>query len=308
MELSLTLLLQVVIMFLMIAVGFLCNKIGMISPETNRQMSNLLLLVVNPALLIVSFQQDYQEELVHGLLWAVLLAFITHIAGILISTLLIRKREGDDWKIERVASVYSNCGFMSTPLVFALFGTEGVFYLTAYMLVFNLLLWTHGCYTFRKEKIYKNILSAFRSVVVLAVLLGLVLFFLRIKLPGVIYDALDFIGSMNTPLAMLVAGGFIAQTNLRKVVAKPRIYYVSAIRLLIIPLLLIPVFKLMPVSDTVASTMLIASSAPCATAVMMFAVRYRSDELYASEFFGVSTLLSVATMPAILFLYQLLPL
>lgn len=135
-----------------------------------------------------------------------------------------------------------------------MFGTEGVFYLTAYMLVFNLLLWTHGCYTFRKEKIYKNILSAFRSVVVLAVLLGLVLFFLQIKLPGVIYDALDFIGSMNTPLAMLVAGGFIAQTNLRRVVTKPRIYYVSVIRLLLIPLLCIPIFKLLPVSDIVAST------------------------------------------------------
>ena len=99
MELSFTLLLQVIIMFLMIAVGFLCNKIGMISPETNRQMSNLLLLVVNPALLVVSFQQEYQQELVHGLFWAVLLAFLTHIVGILVSSLLIRNKEGEDWKI-----------------------------------------------------------------------------------------------------------------------------------------------------------------------------------------------------------------
>ena len=308
MDLSITLLLQVIIMFLMIAVGFFCNKIKMISPETNRQMSNLLLLVVNPALLIVSFQQEYQQERVYGLFWAVVLAAITHVVAILVSSLLIRKKEGDDWKIERLAAVYSNCGFMSTPLVYALFGTDGVFYLTAYMLVFNLLLWTHGTYTFRKQKIYQNILSAFKSVVVIAVLIGLAMFFLRLQLPGVIYDALDFIGSMNTPLAMLVAGGFIAQTDLLKVITKPRIYFVSAIRLCIIPLLLIPIFHLLPVSDVVASTMLIASSAPCATAVMMFAVRYRSDELYASEFFGVSTLLSVVTMPIIILHYQTMPL
>lgn len=306
MELSYTLLIQVIVMFLMIAVGFICNKIKMISPETNRQMSNLLLLVVNPALLLIAFQKEYTHELVEGLLWAVLLALISHAVGILLSTFLLRKKEGDGWKIERIAAIYSNCGFMATPLIYALFGTEGVFYLTGYLLVFNLLLWTHGVFQFDRQPIWKNIGNAFKSPVVIAVLLGMVLFFLRIELPGPIYDAVNFISNMNTPLAMLVAGGFIAQADLRQVFGNLRVYFVSALRLLIIPLISLVIFYLLPVSDVVAITILVAGSAPCAAAVTMFAVRFHSDELYGSAFFTVSTIFSVITMPLMVFLYNLL--
>ena len=102
---------------------------------------------------------------------------------------------------------------------------------------------------------------------------------------------------------MIVAGAFIAQTNVVKAFAKLRLYYVSIVRLFMIPLLCIVVFALLPLEDTVALTVLVGAAAPPAVSIMMFAAKYQCDELYAAELFSVSTIISILSIPSMCFLY-----
>lgn len=143
---------QLVKMFFIMLLAFICYKIKLVDQNGNRSLSNLLLMVVNPLLIITVYQgTEYDLDMVRGLLLAFAAAFLTHILGIVVSTALIRPSSGTDYSIERFNSMYSNCGFIGIPLINSVFGGNGVFYITAYMVAFNLFSWTHGVILMEKK-------------------------------------------------------------------------------------------------------------------------------------------------------------
>lgn len=293
---------QIIIMMLLILVGYVCFKIKMITPEVNAKLSTLVLTLVNPVLILTSYQIEFHQELLNGLMIAFLLAAGSVFLSIVLAQILIRKSPLADRPIERFSIIYSNCGFMGIPLVFGVFGAQGVFYLTSYMTVFNLLVWTHGIIIMKGEKSFKSILNVIKTPAILATVLGLALFITRITLPETLMKTLNYIGGMNTPLAMLVAGATIAQADIVKAFAKIRIYWVSLIRLLIVPVLTLLIFSRLQLDRTVMMTIVIASACPAAATGTLFAVKFGKNSLYASEIFATTTILSVVTLPLIVFL------
>lgn len=133
---------QVAVMFILIAVGFVCAKIKMITDEGRKQMSAVVLNVVTPALIFMSYQKEFSAELTEGLLWSFLLSAATYVITIPLAYVLIRKKNNLEYAIERFSLIFTNCGFMGIPLVNAVFGSEGVLYVTAYVTLFNFLVWT----------------------------------------------------------------------------------------------------------------------------------------------------------------------
>jgi len=293
---------QIIIMMLLILVGYVCFKIKMITPEVNAKLSTLVLTLVNPVLILTSYQIEFHQELLNGLMIAFPLAAGSVFLSIVLAQILIRKSPLADRPIERFSIIYSNCGFMGIPLVFGVFGAQGVFYLTSYMTVFNLLVWTHGIIIMKGEKSFKSILNVIKTPAILATVLGLALFITRITLPETLMKTLNYIGGMNTPLAMLVAGATIAQADIVKAFAKIRIYWVSLIRLLIVPVLTLLIFSRLQLDRTVMMTIVIASACPAAATGTLFAVKFGKNSLYASEIFATTTILSVVTLPLIVFL------
>ena len=152
---------QLLKMFFILLLAFICYKIRLVDQNGNKTVSNLLLLVVNPILIITVYQTDYDAELVRGLLLAFAAAAATHALGIIISTVLIRPGSGPDFSIERFNAIYSNCGFIGIPLIGSVLGDTGVFYLTAYMVMFNLFSWTHGVTLMEKKFTPKNLKEVF---------------------------------------------------------------------------------------------------------------------------------------------------
>ena len=143
MDLTLTVLIQVCIMLILIAVGFLTYKAKLMNETGQKQLSNLLLYIVMPAVIINAYRKEFQADLLSGLLWSFALAFVSHFIAIAVAHLLFRKKEGDRQNaINRFAGIYSNCAFMAIPLIQSLLGDTGVFYASAYITVFNLLSWT----------------------------------------------------------------------------------------------------------------------------------------------------------------------
>jgi len=301
MELTSLVINQVFIMFLLIATGYLCNKLNLISAQTNKSLSGLVLNLISPALIISSYQIEFKTELLHGLIISFLLAAASMLLSVVLGQVLIRGKQKDDAAIERFVVVYSNCGFMGIPLVNSIYGAEGVFYVTAYITVFNLLVWTHGVMLMKGELNLKGVLAVFKAPAIIATILGIILFVARISLPGGILSAINYIGSMNTPMAMIVAGATIAQTKIGKALLKPRIYYTSAIRLLLVPAATLVLFKALPVNSTIILTVVLTAACPAGAMVTLFSLNYNKNSLYASEIFAVSTLLSAFTLPLIVF-------
>ncbi|MEE1086053.1 MAG: AEC family transporter [Schaedlerella sp.] len=289
---------QLMKMLLIMAAAFICYRIKLINQEGNRNFSNLLLMIVNPCLIITVYQTDYNSHLIQGLLIAFLLAIASHMIGIVISHFAFPKHI-TDFEIERFTSIYSNCGFMGIPIVNSVLGSEGVFYLTAYISVFNFLSWTHGTGLLIGKFSRKNLKQGLLSPMILATAGGLILFFLQIRLPEIFIDSLNYIASMNTPLAMIVAGLSVAQADLKKIFINLRILKVSMFRLLAIPFAVLLLFSFLPVNHRVTYPILIASACPCATTGTMMSIRFNKNYTYSSEIVSVSTVLSILTIPIV---------
>lgn len=287
---------QIIIMFIILLIGAFCYLKGIITKDGTKQLSSVALNIVNPVLIFMSYQSEYDKELVHGLLWSFLLSAISYAFTILLTYVLIRKKT-PDLAVERVSSIYSNCAFMCIPLINGIYGSEGVLYLTAYLTFFNLLIWTHGLMTMKGERDFSSLIKALLSPSVLSVFIGLIFYLTNIRLPSVPASALQYIADMNTPMAMIIAGATAAQTNVLKALQNKRLYYVSLCKLIILPAAAFFVTWLLSPPPVVLMTVTIAAACPSATMCTMFAVNLDKDPKTASEIFTVTTILSAVTLP-----------
>ncbi|MBR3283160.1 MAG: AEC family transporter [Ruminococcus sp.] len=292
-----TILDQTIIMLILIMVGVLCFKAHIISRESNKDLSKLVLQVVNPAVIFMSYQTDYKSELVRNLLLTFALSVGSMAILIAAAYIFIRKKEDRETEIERFSAIYSNCGFMGIPLMNALFGMEGVFYLTAYITVFNIIVWTHGIILISGEKDIKKVIKVFYSPTIISIVLGIICFFLKLRLPEVPSRAFNFVVQLNTPLAMIVSGVTMAETDIPELLKNKRVYIVCALRLLLLPAILSVLLSLLPLDEKVRMTVIVAAAAPPAAMCTLQCIRYGRNSVYASELFTAGTVFSVATLP-----------
>lgn len=293
---------QAVIMLFLITIGIVIFKVGLLTKQGSKELSSLVIKVVNPIVILMAYQREMDEKLVKGLLIAFGLSLGAFLITIAIAYILIRKKEGTDFNIDRFSIIYTNCGFMGIPLVNALFGDEGVFYLTAFITLFNILIWTHGLVVISGKGSFKAVIKAFLSPSLIAVAVGIIMFAFQIMLPEILAEGLNFVKELNTPLAMFVAGATIAQTNILKALKKPRIYIITVVKLLVVPIVVLILFSFIPVDDIIKLTVVVAMAAPTATICTLFCLEYDKNSLYAAEIFAVTTLASMITLPLIIML------
>ncbi len=306
---------QILIIFIIIIIGVICYRIKLIDEATNAKLSNILLMLVNPMVIFVAYQRAFSAELLNGLLISLLLSAVTHVVSILIAYLMLRKKkreilridgirikkyvENKDAEVERTNAIYANVGFMGIPLVNGIFGTEGVFYVTASITMFNIFLWTHGVIMMSgsSELNFKALMKKLMSPSIIAIVIGLICFLFQLMVPKVVKDAFTHIANMNTPFAMLIAGVTIGRTDLRKLLKKFRVFYVTFIKLILIPVLLLLVYSRFPMNDIVFTTAVIMAAAPSATTGILFSIKYGKNSVLSAEIFTVTTLLCVLTIP-----------
>jgi predicted permease len=295
-----TILRQTLIMLILMLVGALSCKTGIISQAANKELSKFVLQVVNPVVIFMSYQTELRPELVRNLLITFGLSAAAIGIMALVTYLLIRPKPERKTEIERFSSIYSNCGFMGIPLVNALFGMEGVFYLTAFITVFNLAAWTHGVILITGEKDVKSVLKVLRSPTMIAIGLGLLAFFLKLRLPEIPAKALGYISDLNTPLAMVVSGVTISETSLLSIVKRSGVYRVCFLKLILLPFILSVILSFVPVGEQVRLTVLVAAAAPPAAMCTLLCIRSGKDSVYSSEIFTAGTILSVITLPIVI--------
>lgn len=292
---------QVAVMFLLLATGMLLYKIKMITDEGNRQIAGVVLYVVAPLLILDTYSMEYDAAIAKNMFLGFLLSAISIIIGIVISYALKWKCKKESFSTERFTVIFTNCGFMGIPLAQAVFGDIGVIYCTTYITMFNLFVWTYGLYLMRGKstgkRSLKEKLMPFLTPTMFCIVIGLLVYFLQIPLPKQVKSAVGYISSMNTPLAMIVSGIYIAQGDLFGALRKGRVYAVSAMKCLAVPFFMIFVLMFLPFDEKLKTTILILSACPSGANGMLFANRFGGDTKTASNVFTVTTIASIACIP-----------
>ena len=236
---------QVLILFLMIGTGFVLGKLHLITHKGAVSMSNLLMYVVSPCILIVVFQRPLETETFHNFWVALLAALVIHGINILVSELVIRDRDPMRKSFFRFSAIFSNCGFMAVPLQTAILGSLGVFYGSAYLLVFTVLTWTLGIQLVKGGKMAFSWRTLLMNPGVIGVAIAMVLYLLQITLPEIILSPITYLSDMNTPLPMVVIGYQLSQADFRRALHGASFWVSAALRLVILPLLALGVCMLM---------------------------------------------------------------
>lgn len=300
---------QVAILYILVAVGAIADKAGIYTEKVAKSCTDLLFYIITPAVIIESFLSlEYNAETAKSLFIAMGCGFILHIVSAAISALVFNRCPTDQRCIYKYSCAYGNCGYMALPLAGAVLGNEGVFYCSAVIISFQVFSFTHGIYTITKGKEGEKVKFDFKKLIlnpgVISVIIGLPLFLLSVQLPEIIAKPMSYIASLNTPVAMLIFGTYIANTNFRSIFKNWRIFAVSLVKLIILPLLLISAFRFAGITGSLLVALSISAGAPTANNTVMFAAKYDRNTGLASQTVAVVSFISIVTLPVMIALAQ----
>lgn len=308
MEYALTTVNQITAMFVIMLFGGILYKKGLVTEEGNKSANNILLYLVTPVIIFNAFQREFDSTLLLGMGVAAVLSFLSIGLSIVAARLFFKGRlsKGKNTALDQFSCIYTNCGFFGIPLVNGLLGSEGVLYVSVYLIAFYLLGWSHGLYLITGKADKNSLREVLRTPLLPAMAVGLLTFTAGIRLPLPVQTGLDFVGELNTPLAMVVAGVSIAQSDIIGMLKNKRIYYTAFIGLLVIPLMVMGVFWFIPGFAMVKLVVLIATACPAGAMGTMLALRFGGDYKYCSQIFAMTTLLSIFTLPVMVILMQMI--
>lgn len=292
---------QMAVMLLLMGVGMVCYRIHYLDDTGTGQLSMLLNRIIAPSVIINSFRQPFDTTLAQTLLITAGCTALYFVIAITLSHLCFRKNKpGVNSGDKRFCAVFTNCGFMALPLLDALFGSYGLMLGAAIIVVNNLMIWSYGVSLLTQNvTMRQRITGIVLNPGTVSVCIGLILFLTPATLPTPVGTAVEYLAALNTPVAMIVLGVFLAQCNLRTCFTDREVYQVTALRLLVISGIFMALLLLLPLDNTVRAALLISVSAPVAMASPMFARVYGTDYLFSTRAVAVSTLLSVVTIPVL---------
>jgi len=302
---------QVMIMFGLIALGWVAFRVHWIGTDALKGMTNLLLYLVSPAVIVLAFQRNFDPERLRmvGLVFAI--DVVSFVITIGLARVLFARRLIPD-AIKRVAlrfgTVYSNAGFIGIPLAQALLGDDGVFYAVAYIAAFNIFVWTHGVSQFGRDErpLAGRIKHVLLNPNIVAIAVAFLLFLFSLHIPAPASNVLVYLASMNTPLSMIVIGVTLAEFSLRTIFTDHLVWLGALARNLIVPLLFVLLLWPLPIDHVARLAILVSISAPVGATLVIFSVQRGRNPRFATRLLTLSTLLSVVTLPGVLVLAGML--
>ena len=303
MEIVTILIKQVFIMFVLMAFGFVAYRKQILSNQGTKDIGKLLLNVAIPMIVISNFCVEKSAEKTAELFESALLSFLCMALSVAFAYLAYHKKD----RIAEFSAAFSNAGFIGIPLVQAIFGSGAVFYISMMIVLINVLQWTYGVYTITDDKSVMDFKKIMKNPLILSVGIGIVIYFLNIRLPKIAMDIISSISAINTPLAMIVSGVYLAQSDLLNAMRKKDAWLLSLARLIVIPLIVMLVFRFLPFGSTAMKlSILLAGACPVGSNVAVFAQQYDKDYRKGVEYVCVSTLLSILALPLVIFVANLL--
>ncbi|MCL2593825.1 MAG: AEC family transporter [Defluviitaleaceae bacterium] len=297
---------SIIILVICMILGFIARKRNLITKAGEPVLSSILLSVTLPSTIIMSMQRDFNRELFNSSMIVLVASFLIHFAGFFLGLLLFKVLRGKSYEkgVWVFSLVFSNLVYMGLPLIESIYGSMGVFYASICTISFNFLAFTLGvkimikgsnCSVEEKDTIKK----IFFNVPIWATIIGFLMFTFSIRLPDVVGSALSSVGSMTTPLSMIIIGSILATNNLKTVFLGAKMYIMIFVRLVAFPILAFFVLRIFIADEVIVGVLTIATAMPAAVLTAIFAAKYECNRDLASKFVFISTVLSVITIPLI---------
>lgn len=310
MEYSTIILQKIISIFMLVLVGFVLVRVGVVKSKDNIILNKVAVNVLIPCMIVNSFQMEFSQERFHDILCLLGIGLAGNLLFMLLARLLKRPLKLNG--VERASVIFSNNGSLVYPLVSALFGDAYIALATAYTLVQNFIVWTYGQWILTEGengKKVQNIWKVFANPSVIAVVVSLGLFVARIKLPDIIGNTIGTFGNAMTPITMMAIGMVMGGIRLRNMAHHPRALMISVMRLLLCPIVAIGLCKLLNVGALLSKKELIlipilAMAAPGAMTIVNIQQLFGMDSEYAVSINIVTDVLCLVTMPLIILIGQ----
>jgi predicted permease len=285
-------------MIILVAVGFIAAKKGIVSAQTRRDMTNIVIYIILPC----NIFQSFEKSLTPDKLMSCAIVFVIAIGAQLLY-MIINKFAYNKFPIERrivlqYATIVNNASFMGLPVIDSVFGTTGILYGSIVLVPIRLFMWTSGLSLFTKMEKKQQLKSLATHPCIWAVILGFAYLYSPVRLPDFLSSTIDVIGRCTTALSMIIVGTILSDVNFRTILDKACFYY-SFIRLIAIPAITFAVLMLIGIDPIVTGVAVLSSAMPAATMTAMLSHQYGRDSAFASKLIFVSTLLSLVTLPII---------
>lgn len=285
---------QLLQMFVVVIFGFMLGKSNILNTTTQQEIARMLTKFIVPLTLVLAFQQPFDPQQLVGIAWAFIGAVLIFLTRILWAHFGFRNAG----KIERYATVFSNSVFVGIPIIFPILGYEGILYLSMYLIVSGTLQYTYGIWSLSEGKEKITLRSALTNPGILGTATGLILYLFRIQLPEVLFNSLDTIAGLSSPLGMILLGGYLARSHFKEVFFTWRNYWVISNRLIITPILGFIVLWLLPIDNpAILLTLAIVNSTPSAVNTAVFSQIYGGDYEYGARLVILSSIFSMITIP-----------
>ncbi len=302
-------------LFIMLIVGYIAGKTSIIDEVASKKLSALIIKISQPVLIIYSIvKMQYSAENLKLGLQTILLCFILHffLAGIAFVACL-KIKDLDERKILEFSMIFGNTGFIGIPIMESLFGDIGAFMAAFNMIVFNTLLWTLGLSIFARKR--DDIKLTLKQVLInkgtVPSVIGLAIFVIPafwdgFKLPAFALSSLSYVASLCTPVSMFIIGALLSRRTAKQIFGSHKVYYLSLFKLLISPLLVCVIMKLLGFDQMWILFSVALTCMPTATSVSMLGELYDVAPGFSAQGVGTTSLLSIATMPCVLWLAEMI--
>ncbi len=307
---------QITFLAILVLVGYLASKIGVIKEETRDQLVRVIFNITLPLLLVTNFSKlDLTPEILRNSLIVILISFLVILLmlllGLISSSFFSLKHEQRSVFIAHHG--FGNILYIGFPVVSALFGDMGLFYASIYAFVSIMLLWTVGIYVITRKG-GMPFTQSIRKMInpnSVAILLGFILFILKIKIPDLILKPFMSLGGTTIYLSMLYIGALMGLMKIKGIFGNPLVYLTTINKNIIFPLILIFIFSflgnniLADIDPLIISVVIVEAAMPCMANVVIVAKIFKVDDQLATSNVFMSTLLSLLTLPFIWWLINM---
>ena len=287
--------------FIFLLLGFGLNKSKVITSTGERALSDILLKAVLPFMIINSSQHTYSSEAVSGMITCAAFAIGYYALSLLVLRLSLKKVNilEDEKRIMITCTVFANTGFVGFPLMEALYGSYGLLLAAVFNLCYNLFFYTYAVYLFSKKPRFA-LFDMFKSSVSVASLVAIVMFIIPWRMPGFIYDTFKLIGDMTVPMSMMVMGSMLASVNIKKLLTDKKAYVVSALRLLVLPALMMGALMMasnwIEIMPETKSVLVLMCALPCGSMNVIFAENYDIAPHFSARTVSLSMVFMLVTI------------
>ena len=289
-------------LFLLLVLGFVLFKCHIFDEYTNKKISALIVNVASPMLIISSIAgvEGNNKSIVFLMIGAVILSYIGFIIlGKIINRIFPFPKK--DWPVYECMVVFANTGFMGYPVLLDVFGQEAVFYASLIHMAFNFFVYTYAimCLTKGDDSEFKLNFKQLLTPGIILIFVGIFIYLFDIKLPSVLMDTINSVGSLTAPLSMMMIGSSLAVYPIKDSFTDWRSYVFAFVRLMIVPFVTMIMCRLLHIDAYYANITIITNAMPVGSMVLMLATQYNANVKIVTRNIVVSTLLSVITIPIV---------